>query len=369
MSKSNKLPYYTTKRIDETGAAYRVILGERSNGKTTGVLYTSVKNCWDTGTQLGYIRRWFDDIRGARGDQVFSNLVELGMIEEITGGEWTHVYREGTKWYFSRYDDQGERETAEDPFCFGFTLNSDEHDKGAGYPRIKTIIFDEMVARRAYLYDEFVVFMNQLSTIIRLKDDVVIYMIGNSISKYCPYFDEMRLSHVKDMKKGELELYQYGNSGLTVAVEFSDFPSKSKPSNKYFAFENPKLGMITGTGSVWELGIFPHAPCKFRPADIKFTYYIEYGGDIFQAEIVKVGNRCFTFIHPKTGAIMDEKALIFSNAWTGSVYHRQLINRPPDDIGRIIWSFFRDQRVCYSSNTVGDAITSYIEQCKKTTSA
>lgn len=362
--KKEKLPYYTTTNIDATGALYRFVLGERSNGKTTGVLYTCVKHCWETGKQMAYIRRWFDDLRGQRGDQVFANLVDNGMIEEITGGEWTNVYREASRWYFCRYDEDGARVTDEEPFCFGFAINNDEHDKGAGYPKINRIFFDEVVARRSYIYEEFVAYMNLLSTIIRLKSDVIIYMVGNSISRFCPYFDEMGLKHVKSMKKGEIELYTYNNAETTVAVEFSDFPSKKKLSNKYFAFDNPKLNMITGTGSVWELAIYPHCPTKYRPKDVRLTYFIEFDGELFEANLVSVDRKIFTFIHEKTTPIKDSKALLFSPRWDGSIYHRQLINKPADDVGRVIWSHFINRQVCYSTNSVGDIITNYIEWCK-----
>src|SRR5699024_5250425 len=122
-----------------------------------------------------------------------------------------------------------------------------EHDKSTAYPKVKTIFFDEFLTRQYYLPDEFVTFMNVVSTIVRQRDDVIIFMCGNTVNQYCPYFTEMGLTHVKEMNKGVIEVYKYGESRLKVAVEYADSISKSgKPSDVYFAFDNPNLQMITG---------------------------------------------------------------------------------------------------------------------------
>ena len=40
-------------------------------------------------------------------------------------------------------------------------------------------------------------FMNVLSTIIRDRENIKIFMLGNTVNKYCPYFDEMGLTFHK----------------------------------------------------------------------------------------------------------------------------------------------------------------------------
>ena len=65
-------------------------------------------------------------------------------------------------------DEDLDRDIAQDePFCYAFALSDMEHDKSTAYPRVNTIVFDEFLTRQIYLQDEFVVFMNVLSTIIR----------------------------------------------------------------------------------------------------------------------------------------------------------------------------------------------------------
>ena len=58
-------------------------------------------------------------------------------------------------------------------------------------------------------------------------------MLGNTVNRYCPYFKEMGLAHIKEMKPGDIDLYRYGDSELTVAVEYTT-PKKNSP-DEYFA--------------------------------------------------------------------------------------------------------------------------------------
>ncbi|MFV3037454.1 phage DNA encapsidation protein, partial [Klebsiella pneumoniae] len=98
------------------------------------------------------------------------------------------------------------------------------HDKSTSFPDIDLIIFDEFLTNRLYLNDEFILFMNTVSTIVRRREDVKIYMLGNTVNKYCPYFAEMGLEHIPKMTQGTIDVYAYGNSDLTVAVEYCKSP-------------------------------------------------------------------------------------------------------------------------------------------------
>src|SRR5699024_11620877 len=72
------------------------------------------------------------------------------------------------------------------------------------------------------LVNELVLFMNTVSTIVRRRTDVKIFMLGNTVNKYNPYFKEMGLNHANQMEQGTIDIYKYGKSPLTVAVERSE---------------------------------------------------------------------------------------------------------------------------------------------------
>lgn len=361
-----KQKFYSLKNILSKNAQYNVIFGERSNGKTYAVLKHGLENFYKYGEQLAVVRRWQDDFTGKRGATMFDSIVSNGEVTKVTGGEWTNIYYYGSRWFLCRYEgEQGEKRIVnETPFAYGFSISSMEHDKSTAYPNITTVCFDEFLTRTAYLPDEFVLFMNVLSTIIRHRTNVKIFMLGNTVNRYCPYFKEMGLNHVKDMKPGDIDVYRYGESELTVAVEYTTPNKAGKASDLYFAFDNPKLSMITG--GAWEIDIYPHCPVKYTPKEILFTYFISFGGDLLQCEIVHHEDLCFTFIHRKTTPLKDtETDLIFSSEFSPRPNWKRKITKPATKLERKIAEHFLTDKVFYADNEVGEIVRNYLFWCGK----
>lgn len=352
--------YYRTDRIRKENAQYNIVFGERSNGKTYAVEDDGLKDYCENGNQLGLIRRWYEDFSGKRGQQMFDALVKNGLVEKYTNGQWTDITYQSSRWYLSKWDEEKQKRVMkEEPFCFAFALSSGEHDKSTSYPKIKTILFDEFISRRAYIPNEFIEFQNILSTIIRDRDDVKIFMCGNTVNQFCPYFDEMGLTNILKMQKGSIDVYSYGDSGLRVAVEYCDTYVKGKKSDKYFAFNNPKLNMITKGD--WELALYPHLPMEYTHKDIKFTYFIDFYNNKLQCEIIQNGNDIFTYIHRKTTPFKYvDKDLIYSQDYSSKPNWRRKITKPTDEIGKRIYKFFVEDKVFYQDNNIGEIVRNYL---------
>ena len=368
-----KSEYYSNEEIKKRNADYNVIFGERSNGKTYSVLEDMIKECVASGykSQGAIVRRFEEDFKGKNGSQQFDGFIHNkygNQIEKLTNGKYNSIEFASRRWYLAKVyeDDKGKfvKEVAEEPFCIAFSLTSAEHYKSFAFPRIKIILFDEFITRKMYIPNEFIEFQNLLSTIIRDREDVVIWMCGNTINKYCPHFKEMGLTHITQMKQGTIDVYEYGESGLKVAVEYCDSPTKKgKKSDKYFAFDNPKLKMIT-SGS-WEIDIYPHLPYKYTPKDVKYQYFIQFEQDILHCKIIKVGKDLFTFIHKKTTPIKDEdKYIVYSQETSPKRNYRKKITKPITKIESFIVSFFNKDKVFYQDNEIGEIVRNYIEWCR-----
>lgn len=267
-------------------AYYYVVFGERSNGKTYSALMRCLRNYVKTGEQFAYMRRYAEDIRPKNLSNLFSGHVDNGAIVELTKGEWSSVIYSKAKFFFERINDKGEREISEEPIGFAFDLNSMEHYKSTSFPRITTVVFDEFMSRSGYLVNEFILFTNALSTIIRHRDNVKIIMLGNTVNKSCPYFEQMGLTHIKDQEPGKVDVYQYSQTQLQVVCEYTASSAKrgGKASDVYFAFDNPELKMITQ--GAWEIGIYPLINMKLRPMDTVQNFFIEYEGDLLHGEVI-----------------------------------------------------------------------------------
>lgn len=356
-------PYWNISAILDTAAMYNLVIGKRSNGKTYGTLEYALKRWADSGEQFAYVRRWDRDFTGANGQTLFASLVVNGVISKVTNGDWEGVTYWRRAFYFNKVDKKtGKTIKAKDPFAYAFSINLWEHDKGSSYPKVGTIIFDEFIARDGnYIFDEFVKFMNVVSTIVRDRQGVKIFMLANTVNKYCPYFREMGLKHIKDQAQGTIDLYHAGDSGLTVAVEYcldNDKSRASKESGSYFAFDNPRLKMITeGT---WEIDEYPHAPYKFRPCDILFTYFIEFDEDLIQGDVIDSDGTVWILYHPKTTPLKSEDTdLIFSERYDPRPnWRRKLTGTNP--IEKKIYMLHQMEKVFYATNETGESVRNFL---------
>lgn len=357
--------FYSLDHILEQHAQYNLIIGERSNGKTFAALEYGLRSYISSGKQMAYIRRWKEDYRGKRGENLFAALTAAGKIEELTNGQWTQTRYYSGKWHLARYDESLDKLVYdEQPFCYGFSISDQEHDKSTSFPNVTTIVFDEFMTRQYYLQNEFVLFTNVLSTIIRHRSDVRIFMLANTVNKYCPYFKEMGLKHITEMQQGDIDVYTYGTSSLRVAVEYCKPFEKGKASDVYFTFNNPALQMITG--GAWEIDMYPHLPRRYHRSDVIFNFYINFDDVLLDCEVIALSDCTFIYIHEKTTPIKDEStALIFSDQYSPLPNHVRNIRKPPNNLCKAIANYFRDDKVFYQDNEVGEVVRNYLMYCSQ----
>lgn len=370
MKAQNGLKYYTLEKIKQCNAHYNIIFGQRSNGKTFSVQEEGIRKYIESGEQMAIIRRYDLDIQGKRGSETFKHFIENpergNIISEMSNGKWTSIYFYSARWYLCKYDEKGNIIKDVNPFCYAFSLSGMEHDKSTSYPKITTVLFDEFMTRDCYMTDEFVIFTNVLSTIIRQRNNVKVYMCGNTVNRYCPYFKEMGLDNIQKMLPGDIQVYEFASMGkdiLRIAVEYADNPNKNgKPSDVYFAFNNPKLKMITN--GMWELAIYPHLPMKYTNKDKFFEYFIIWENETLHCECINVNDVIFTYIHRKTTPIKDQYFdLVFSTNFNARYNWRRRITKPTDELGKKILWFFKNDKVFYQDNEVGEVVRNYMNWC------
>ncbi len=373
--KKDKNKYYSLKRILSKNCLYNLIFGERSNGKSYAVLMYILEDYVNSNfkNEGAIIRRYDEDIKPKYALEFFKAIVANGEIHKITKGKYNAVTYNARKFYLKYIDNENpdNNYVDEKPFATCFALTNEEHYKSNAYPAIKTILFDEFITRKYYLVNEFIAFQNVLSTIIRDRDDVKIFMCGNTINIINPYFSEMGLDHVRMMKEGDIDIYDYGENKNVVAVEYTESMTTknvNKKSNKYFAFNNPRLKMITQ--GKWELDLYPHLPYKYNyPQNVLYQYFIKYDKWILQCEIVKTKDEnnkkvIFTYIHEKTTPIhKDERGMIYQDDSNAHNNYRKYLTKPTNDLERYIVSFFAKDKIFYSTNQVGEIMRNYLQYC------
>ena len=364
MTKSN-FKFYDIRHLfkDHPDALYYVSFGERSNGKTYSALDYGMERFAKNGEEFAYIRRWGEDIRPKNIGNLFKGHIENGRLQHYFGDTYNALEYKSNKFVLLRRKEDGKVDDSVETkiLCNVFDLNGMEHYKSISFPRITTIILDEFISRDSYLSNEFQLFQNSVSTIVRYRNNVRILMLGNTVNKYCPYFNEMGLKHIKEMKEGTVDVYTYGQTGLKVVVEYCESSAKKggKPSDAYFAFDNPQLKMIT-EGS-WEIAVYPHLPCEYKPKDVSVEFFIEFDRDILHGEVVSTGDQApFVFLHRKTTKIKHDDDIVYGTSPSSNPYHIFGLLRQNDPLSKFIRECIATGRIFYSTNEVGEVLRNYI---------
>jgi hypothetical protein len=356
--------FYNLKRIDQRKALYNMIIGQRSNGKTYAVIQEKcVKAYFKNGARLALIRRFKEDLAPRNIGELLTP--HLPLIEKLSKGRFNSIKYYNREFWFCRRNDKDEIEDiSETSVIKCFSLNTWESAKGADNGFFETILFDEFLTRGFYLKDEFVIFTQILSSIIRNRDGTTIYMLANTVNKYCPYFAEMGITNIDKMEQGTIDLYRYGNSDLTVAVEYCADSGASKKINKYFAFDNPRLQMIT-TGS-WETDSYPHCPVDYEKEDILYHAFIDFSGALIHGEVVRYidtytrNKHLFVFFYKQTKEMeLDEVEVLYTDRADSNVLHCHSARERPTKRHELFINLISTHNDFYCSNEVGEIVRNW----------
>lgn len=358
--------YYNIAPIDATGAIYRLIVGQRSNGKTYSVCKHIVEDYFNEGKRGAYIRRYEESITPKNLQSLFNPHLQL--IWELSEHKWNSIFYRAKEFHLCSIDSEGKIIAKDDTaFCITAAINTSENTKGEDRGEVHTIVFDEFMTRSGYLNSEFVRFMNLLSTLIRDRESAVIYMLANTVNKYCPYFSEMGLKNIDKLAQGEIAVYTYGSSDLTVAVELCDEVQATKQTaSKYFAFDNPQLQMITR--GAWEFQIYPRAPYKILPEDIVLKFYIQFAEQLLACEVVhstlkQYCNDVFIFVHPQTKDVsVDDFTIMYVSDFSSCRMHVRYLKDQPTEGHKLIYSLIQRKAVCFSDNDTGEVFRNWLQE-------
>lgn len=196
--------FYSLDELDKIKhVQYHIIFGERSNGKSYCLGKRVLDNFFKRGEQFVICKRYEEDMKTKICGTMLSPLYDY--VEEEYG--YKIKFYQGSWWAYPLGTD-GKMSECE---CIGYALaiNVCDRLKGSQYPKVKTIIFEEFMSQSAsYLVDEVNLFINLVSTIVRNRTDVKIYLLGNAICKHSPYSDALDI-RLHRMKKGEIIVKEY----------------------------------------------------------------------------------------------------------------------------------------------------------------
>lgn len=224
-----KNKYYDIRPLINKNCDINLIIGQRGNGKTYGICKFMLEECKNRKCRFAYVRRWADDIKGFRAEQLFFPLAKV--VEELWGPEFTIQYYRH-KYYL--VNPSGEKI---DILGYCLALSEASHTKSVAFVDVKNILFDEFIqmAGEATLRDEMLKYENTLSTIIRDAQDVRVFLAANTVSKFSPYFTKYGFD-INAVNQGDIvtNKFELDDAILKVALEYCEYNEHvGKASSKY----------------------------------------------------------------------------------------------------------------------------------------
>lgn len=233
--------YYRLDKILPYNCDYNLILGMRSNGKSYAIKEHCIKQAFDTAlhpdpnadprfaNRFILLRRQVDEIAPSLTQLYFGDVDIEGLsnntcdnIQIHAGGIW------GCKYDIAK--DKNKK-----MYLLGYvrSLYKSGQYKSGSYLDVENIIFEEFICEneRGYLPNEPAMLQSFVSTIARDRK-INVWMVGNTVSRVCPYFSAWNLDHITRQKIGTIECYEIHTGEMnedtgeeitvTIAVELAD---------------------------------------------------------------------------------------------------------------------------------------------------
>ena len=338
------MKFYDISNMLKTNAQYMMLLGQRANGKSYQVKETVLKEAY-LGTPFVYLRRWQADIKQLFVESYFSDMP----IKRITHGEWDSVKAWNGGIYFAKRNDKGDLIKSDiiGRYC---ALNEYERYKSNVF-NAKNIIYEEFITDKTYLLEEPRLLQHFVSTVARL-DEVRVFLVGNTLSRVCPYFSEWCLDGVLSQKQGTIEVYHHHltsedgtESVIDIAVEYC---ATMNIKNKMFFGQSAKQ-IVSGE---WDTIDMPHLPKPREWYEKVYEVLVEYQKFRFVIELLvdpyEGGKICFVYPHTKDRKVMRKITNQFSD--NPMISAKLDVKRRPE---AFINECFRLGKVCYSDNLTG----------------
>lgn len=166
-------------------------MGARGVGKTYACKKEGIANYLRTGKQFIYLRRYKEEIKPLKNGKFFEAVkLEFEDYEFQTKGENLQLRNPEVdeKWETCGYM---------------INLSTALTKKSVDYSNVSMIIYDEFIIPKGfirYLPNEVESFLDFYETVARMRDDVKVYFLSNSISSFNPYFTYFKIQAPKPGK-------------------------------------------------------------------------------------------------------------------------------------------------------------------------
>ena len=344
--------HYNIDKIDKIGARFNLIYGERSNGKSYQVKHKkAVEKYLKTGKRFILMRRFREEITTEKIEQYFNDVD----VAKLTNNKYNCITLYRKCLYLSIFDNETLKTKRGEKIGYVVALSTEQNYAGASYLDVEDIIFEEFMSRSTYLPNEANKLMNFYATVDRKRLEVRLWLVGNTISRVCPYINEWGLHKIiSSQKQGTIEVKELkdvvdGNPTIKIALEYCMSTGKSSGT----IGTNAKM---INTGA-WETKPQPHLPDSYKNYKCLYRFGFQYQNFKFLSEYLTHNtdkNNTVWFIRPYSKEF-DNNIIVFSDVikqsryWQRDIYNISIKN----DKLRNLFQTFKENKIFYASDMCG----------------
>ena len=340
--------HYNIDNILKEDANFNLIYGEKSNGKSYQVKYKiAVENYLKTGNRFILLRRWREDISNLWIEQYFADVD----VEKLTNNKYNCITQYSKVLYFSIYDKETGKTKRIEKIGYVVSLSTEQHMSSASFLDVDMIIFEEFMERGSYIPHEPDRLMIFYSTVDRKRGTTKLFMVGNSISRVCPYINEWGLDTIfRKIKQGEImtKTIENDTGGVKIAVEYC-----LASGGRSMTIGNASKMVDTGA---WQTFPQPKLSKSIKNYNKLYQFGFQYKGFKFLCDYLEdkeTHDLCF-FIYPFYKEF-NKNLIIFSDMiktspyWQRDIYNISINN---ENLKRFFQNF-RENKIFYSDDLCG----------------
>lgn len=337
--------HYNLDNIDKLGARFNLIYGERSNGKSYQLKHKKgVEKYLKTGRRFILMRRWKEEITSEKIEQYFQDVD----VAKLTDGKYNCITLYRKCLYLSIYDNETGKTKRFDKIGYVVALSTEQNYAGASYLDVDDIIFEEFMSRSVYMANESNKLMNFYATVDRKRLTTRLWLVGNTISRVCPYINDWGLhSVISSQKQGTIkEIIINGNEEkIKIAIEYC----KSTGQSSGTIGTNAEM---INTGA-WETAPQPHLPKSIKEYKKLYTFGFQYQNFKFLCNLLqdKKTKETVWFVFPffkefKNNQIVFSDVVKVSKYWQRDIYNISIKN---DKLKNLFMSF-KENKIFYATD-------------------
>lgn len=373
---SRKIIHYNIDNILKQGANINLIWGERSNGKSYQVkhkmavepylfgydsfndLYYNkgeiVKSSISAGKRFMLVRRFKEEITSSWIESYFSDV----NIEKLTDGVYNMITMYRKELFLTFYDVETHKSKRGEKIGYAIALSTEQNYAGGSYLDVTNIIFEEFMSRSSYLHDESNKLLNLYSTIDRKRGIVKMWLVGNTITRVCPYIQDWNLTHIiRNQKQGDINCLwiptgDRDEKGHFIEVKLAIEHCKSTGASSYVIGTHADM---LNRGA-WQSDPQPKLIKSYKEYKVLYRFGFCYKSFKWLCEYLldPETKDVLWFIYPynkefKKDLIVFSDIIKQSPYWQTDIYNPLLRNKTICEL----FKTFRENRIFYSSDLCG----------------